>query len=132
MRSIIYVSTALTGFDEAELDRLAQSAARFNAAHGITGVLTYNGLNFMQAIEGASADLDACMARIVADERHHGIVTVRDHAIEQREFPDWSMRSQLIVNRAPDTPAQLMAGILEQAAQETQKLFTGFSTLRAG
>ena len=53
-------------------------------------------LAFMQWIEGPTLAIRACMDRIVNDSRHTSIQIVRDRLVEDRSYPDWSMRQEVL------------------------------------
>lgn len=52
MIRISYVSTAKLGTTDSDLAELMSVAGKGNAGPGITGLLGYNGRNFMQALGG--------------------------------------------------------------------------------
>lgn len=71
---------------------IIKSARVFNASHGITGVLLFDGERFCQYIEGASATLDALVERIRQDDRHQTVTTLLHGPLPGgRRYPDWSM-----------------------------------------
>lgn len=84
------------------------SAARNNAAAGITGLLLFNGRNFLQLLEGERDAVDSLLDRVESDPRHSGVVVVTDLEVAERSFPDWSMR---LLRLAED--AELRRGALE-------------------
>lgn len=129
LKSIIYISTKTKNFSEEELGQLVESASTFNAANDITGCLIYNGMNFIQLIEGEADAIHRCMERISADERHTGIVIVRDLDIEKRECPDWNMVGQSVSQQPVDEEKEGVAQLLAMADANTQMLFTSFATL---
>jgi Sensors of blue-light using FAD len=96
MKSIIYVSVADPELEADEIQSIVSHSQRRNAADGVTGIMLYNGSNFLQLIEGEAAVIDACYARIQRDARHSGVATLRDGSIGVREFPHWAMRYSLI------------------------------------
>jgi hypothetical protein len=61
---MIYVSTATHALVDQELRQILDSSVRNNSPHHITGMLLYSAGSFMQALEGAEADVDESMARI--------------------------------------------------------------------
>ena len=129
MRSLMYVSSAVADLDKAALNALVESASVFNDARGITGCLAFNGLNFLQVIEGEDAMIDICMDRIRADTRHEGIVVLRDAQVEQREFPDWAMAGRIVPPSQDGQASTILADLLDRANIETRKIFGSFSTL---
>jgi len=69
---------------------LEESRTR-NAAHGITGVLLFDGTFFLQTIEGPPEKTQEVFASIVADRRHKEVKTLGIQEIEERDFPNWHM-----------------------------------------
>jgi hypothetical protein len=131
MKSVTYISTAKEIFDNDALDTLLGQCRVFNAENEITGCLVYNGINFLQLIEGPAESVDSCMQRILADDRHNGVVTVRNETIEVREFPSWTMAGRLF----PDAKGKSSVGIIDEVLQgaraETRAIFSSFTTLKA-
>ena len=103
-----YVSHATTAFTAADIEKILISARRFNAEHGITGVLCYHEGQFLQFLEGDDADLTLVKQRIQADARHSGIKVVFKDAIENRLFTGWSMA----VRGLSDIPDHLQSDCL--------------------
>lgn len=91
MLSVIYVSVADPLLLPDDIDAILVTARRNNARDSLTGALIYNGHNFMQLLEGPADRVDACLAAIREDRRHSGVIEIRRHAIERREFADWAM-----------------------------------------
>ncbi|NRD88822.1 hypothetical protein C8024_04160 [Sphingopyxis sp. BSNA05] len=50
--SISYISTARAGLTDADFQAILEEASKRNETLGLTGLLTFNGLNFMQTLEG--------------------------------------------------------------------------------
>lgn len=96
MKSIMYVSVADPDLAADAIKTLVSHSQRRNAADGVTGIMLYNGSNFLQLIEGEADVIDACYARIERDPRHSGVVSLRDTSIGEREFPDWAMCYSLV------------------------------------
>ena len=91
MFSLVYVSSAIRPFSEAELrDLLAVSRAN-NAKLGISGMLLYKAGNFMQVLEGDEATVRALRVKIARDLRHHGVLDLLLEHRSARDFRDWSM-----------------------------------------
>lgn len=102
MKSILYVSVADPELMSDDIYQLVSHSQKRNLAEGISGMMLYNGSNFLQLIEGDDAVIDACFARIAGDPRHSGVITLRDAPADAREFPSWAMRYSLV-----EQPAQL-------------------------
>ena len=92
--SLVYVSSAVRLLSLGEITYLLKRARERNSEYGITGVLLYDGGNFMQYLEGPEASLDVIYRIIQADGQHTGIILLSREAIEERQFGDWSMGFQ--------------------------------------
>ena len=92
MKRIVYVSTARVGLAEDDVRAILAEATARNDGADVTGLLAYNGANFLQAIEGEDAEVDRIYAAIRRDSRHSGVITLVEEACERRLFPDWRMR----------------------------------------
>ena len=91
MYSLVYVSSAVEPFSQPELVELLEQSHANNEALGITGMLLYKDGNFMQVLEGEEAVVRRLYAAIGRDPRHHGLLTLLEGRLEQRQFPAWSM-----------------------------------------
>ena len=90
MYALVYVSTAVRPFSEAELERLLRTSRANNARLGITGMLLHEGRTFIQQLEGEEAVVRALFATIRADARHRDVLEVSAGPAARR-FADWSM-----------------------------------------
>jgi hypothetical protein len=90
--TFVYCSRAADGVDDAEVNRLIESAQRHNLTCGITGVLVFGSGVFFQWIEGPAAEVLKLMANLHGDPRHYDIVAL-DQSEEKRErlYPNWQM-----------------------------------------
>ncbi len=79
------------GFPTVNCAALLAQSRLSNAQAGITGMLLYKDGNFMQTLEGEEATVRALAARIAADRRQHGMVTLHSGHSMQRQFSDWTM-----------------------------------------
>lgn len=91
MYRLVYVSTAKEGLSAAEIGDILDVSASNNDERRITGFLAHNGRFFMQALEGEREEVLEIYERIVADDRHFGVVQILGEEIVDRAFPDWSM-----------------------------------------
>ena len=88
---LIYVSRACSPMSTAQLTELLAQSRRDNERVGITGMLVYHRMEFMQLIEGERAEVEALFARIVNDRRHEQVLKLWDGPVGQRSFEDWRM-----------------------------------------
>ncbi len=70
---------------------LLQQSRVNNQRLGITGMLLYKGLEFMQVIEGEENKVRQLSSKIEKDPRHSGYTELRWEIIQKPHFPDWSM-----------------------------------------
>ncbi len=109
MRRLIYISAASTDVEADDLAAILQSAKVRNHELSVTGSLLYNGLNFLQVLEGDKSDVANVYMRIIADRRHSGVVTILDEEAEGRAFPDWSMQLSVVPSTSGSLPNGLKA-----------------------
>ncbi|NBS35252.1 MAG: hypothetical protein EBS82_05340 [Methylocystaceae bacterium] len=67
MLQLIYFSTAQLGLSVQELEKILVSAVAYNQSKGVTGLLLFNGLNFLQILEGAPKEVDDLYHKISAE-----------------------------------------------------------------
>ena len=103
MLSVTYVSAACSWWSEQQLTDLLTSSRSKNGALGLTGVLLYQGGNFMQTLEGPGEFVSSVFGDIKADVRHGGVSIVLWDQIDEREFPGWSMGFRSLQNGEADS-----------------------------
>ena len=91
LKSLAYTSLARPELEPADLRAIHQAARHLNALDGITGLLIYNGRQFLQVIEGAESAIDDLLGRLLADSRHSELTVEDRRFLDDREFPDWAM-----------------------------------------
>ena len=89
--SLVYISSSKGEFSDTDLVALLKKSREKNTRLGITGMLLYKSGNVMQVLEGPDDAVRKLIKTINADDRHHGVITLLERQIEQREFPDWTM-----------------------------------------
>ena len=88
---LLYASTVAEGFDPAELDNILVVARERNSREGITGVLFFTTDCFVQCLEGSRSAVNALYNDMMHDSRHHSLVLMIYHEIDERMFPSWQM-----------------------------------------
>lgn len=91
MYRLVYVSTAKDGLGSEDIGRILDVSQSNNHERYITGFLAHNGRSFMQALEGTYDEVREIYDRILADDRHYGVIQIRGETIEKRAFPEWAM-----------------------------------------
>ena len=102
----LYVSTA-PSLSRADVDAILEASARNNPPNGVTGLLLYNGRNFLQFLEGDHAELVALMGRIGKDPRHSGVSILHSATSPLRACPDWAMKRIPIAESVSERKADL-------------------------
>ena len=129
MFSLLYVSTAAVALDPPAVSALAERAAAFNRPLGVTGLLVWNGTNFMQLLEGTEQSVRLVMDRIHTDPRHRDIVFLRSGAREVRECPDWSMREMHVPLTGAGSATAFTQTLPARMEPDTLLLFTSFASV---
>lgn len=92
VRQIVYISAARHGVGAEDLQEIFRHSMENNPAAGITGLLLWRDLEFMQVIEGPAPAIEDLYSRIVRDPRHTLVIKLLDQMLPEREFPDWAMQ----------------------------------------
>lgn len=131
MLQLVYISTARPSVDQHEVGRILVTSRRRNQADGISGLLVYDGVRFLQALEGDRDAVQTTYARIRADQRHRATVLLSEREIATREFGDWSMawtRVEAIDQRLP--LSGLVDSLIGQVGDpNTRALFRSFARI---
>jgi hypothetical protein len=89
--SVVYVSSGVRAFTDAEILEILTQARRNNERCGITGMLLFRDGNFLQVLEGPEAAVKETLQKIERDERHKGILVLKTNPISERNFAEWTM-----------------------------------------
>jgi hypothetical protein len=91
MYEVIYTSSAVKPFSQAELTALLRKARIKNTRLGVTGMLLYDRGSFLQVLEGEVDDVRSVYGIISKDPRHERVVKLLETTVANRSFGDWSM-----------------------------------------
>lgn len=91
MYRLVYVSTAVDGLQDDDIDSILNVSQSNNDERYLTGFLAHNGRSFMQALEGEREEVLDIYGRIMGDSRHYGVTQIIGEPVEKRAFPEWSM-----------------------------------------
>ena len=75
----------------AEVTSILRVSRVNNPKAGLTGVLLFDGTNFLQALEGPIAEIERLYETITCDRRHEDITLIDLISIETRDYDAWSM-----------------------------------------
>lgn len=91
MRMILYISTARRHLAPGDIVDILRTARARNKISGVTGILLYDRVRFMEVLEGPAEAVEATFGRIQKDNRHFGLVKLEDRRIAERQFGETSM-----------------------------------------
>jgi hypothetical protein len=91
LHRLLYISTATRPMSEADLKGLVAAAEKRNAALGVTGLLIFTGVHFMQLLEGEREAVENLFASICSDPRHAQIARLVAEPTSCRACPEWAM-----------------------------------------
>lgn len=90
---LVYSSQASSELSPQDLKEIAEVSGTNNQTDGITGLLCYSNLMFLQLLEGDHEQVSKTYHRIVEDKRHHTPVLIECVPIQNRLFEVWSMET---------------------------------------
>ena len=124
----LYISTA-PNLTREDVESIVETSRHNNLAEGITGLLLYNGRNFLQLLEGEESKLVTVMMRISHDPRHTGISLIERRLIEERSCPDWAMQRITIAQDVSARREALDAALPSQMDTQLRKIIMNFAIL---
>jgi hypothetical protein len=90
---LVYSSQASSELSSQDLKEISAVSQKNNQLDGITGLLCYSDLMFLQILEGEHEQVSKTYHRIVGDKRHHAPVLIECVPIQNRLFEVWSMQT---------------------------------------
>lgn len=124
----LYISTA-PSLSRDEIEGILEASARKNPLCEITGLLLYNGRNFLQLLEGKEAELINLMVRITHDPRHSGVSMLDRRSVDARACPEWAMRRIAIAKNVEERRAILETDLPDALDPELRKIVLNFAIL---
>lgn len=91
LKTLTYTSRARLDMSDGDLGDIHRSALNVNALDGVTGILMFDGIRFLQLVEGAEDAVDHLVDRLRRDNRHSDFEVRDERFVQTRSFPDWSM-----------------------------------------
>lgn len=124
----LYISTA-PSLSRNDIESILTSSERNNAMRKVTGLLLYNGRNFLQLLEGEESELVSLMVKISHDPRHTGISMIDRKIVEHRVCSNWAMRRIMIAENVERRREALEAQLPNDLDDQTRKIVTNFVVL---
>ena len=88
---IIYVSTVDDDFQACDIEGLLEECKANNRRQGITGLLCFNHLYFLQYLEGEEQHVRDTFEKIKRDNRHSDVKIIESNFEGSRMFENWEM-----------------------------------------
>ena len=129
MLQLVYISTARGQVMASDIQRILGASRRNNARDGITGLLFFDGMRFLQALEGVGDVVTTAFERIKADPRHSGVVLLSQREVADREFGPWSMASRTALE-GESAMLERVKELVADASPMVQATFTSFAEVR--
>ncbi|WP_018146618.1 BLUF domain-containing protein [Henriciella marina] len=104
MFKLAYVSVATKTLSSVDLQNILESAITNNRESDVTGILLFNGTNFMQVIEGPQKAVEKVFDQICKDDRHRNVVVIYRERTAVREFDEAPMLLQIVPASHGDAP----------------------------
>lgn len=132
MHRLIYrsesVITGRVADIDAEMQRIADRAARANAAAGVTGAMMRLSGQIFQVLEGPSDAVEAIFERICCDQRHVRLQLLEFSQIRERAFGNWQMALVHAPASGPTANRSLrLVGSQTPAAAHVLDIILGFA-----
>lgn len=99
MHRLVYTSTQAVPLKSKDFENLCAQASSKNCALGLTGILLFNGQEFLQCLEGEQTQISTLFTSIRADSRHRDIQVHAFGPASERLFEGWAMQG---VHLGPD------------------------------
>jgi Sensors of blue-light using FAD len=91
MIRLVYISQAVVGITEEQVQNILKTSQKNNSANGITGVLSFGGGLFMQILEGSEQAVLRLYVKILDDPRHTDCRLIHISPADEQVFQKWSM-----------------------------------------
>ena len=131
MRIIIYISRAKQNFTSGDLAELHELADARSRSQNITGLLLFDGIRFIQALEGDDTAVQAVMSQIIEDPRHDNISYFNSITTDSRQFKSWTMKHQDVrdLREGKRFLDLVMAHVSDVKCDSIKAAFIGFASL---
>lgn len=96
-------SSATRFLSEHDLKQILNTSRENNSTKNLTGLLIYMDGNIIQILEGDKETVQKVFKSISLDNRHKGIIKIKDGFYEERIFPDWNMGFKVISKQQATT-----------------------------
>ena len=107
---VLYVSTLSDGLSPGVVARIAAQARAANAAHGVTGLLVFDGQRFCQQLEGQQQAVFSTLGRIRNDPRHTRLALLHHGPLAARRFSGFDLAFSAVDHADPLARMEQLTG----------------------
>lgn len=105
---VVYVSDAAAEMTARELEALAERSRDRSARGHLTGVLLRHGPHFYGVIEGPQRRVFQRIEEIIAEQGQRGLRILREEAVAERRFANWSYADVPATGREGAMPSEFL------------------------
>ena len=92
LHALMYSSLADPDLTPADINRILDSARRYNQQHAITGLLLFQEGSFLQVLEGDRKQISQLFEKkLMHDSRHYSVSLFHDRPLVERQFRYWHL-----------------------------------------
>lgn len=91
LHELAYVSVLAPDLSPLVVGEIARCSRAFNARHGITGLIIFDGVRLCQQLEGEQKKVMQLAERIASDRRHANMQVFYHGALAARRFNNFSL-----------------------------------------
>jgi hypothetical protein len=132
LKTLTYTSRARLDLSRRDLADIHESARHLNALDGVTGLLVFDGIRFLQIIEGSEEAIDSLVDRLRRDQRHSAFEIRDERSVDARSFPDWSMELLRVSNGYLNARNEIESALPDGVAPAVRALLAEMSKMMAG
>ncbi len=99
LQTLCYVSSSNVNLTKKSLEQLFITTKSNNLKQDISGILIFNGGNFLQIMEGEKNTINELYHKISKDKKHSNIIKLIEKPISERMFEDYETGFSIIKDR---------------------------------
>lgn len=122
LKSLTYTSRARIDTSDRDVGNIHLASRHLNALDGITGILIFDGVTYLQNIEGVEDAIDSLAERLRDDQRHTDFVVRDERFLDDRSFSDWSMNLIEVSAEYGDARTKIAPVLSKSTSPEVREL----------
>ena len=127
LKTLTYTSRARLDLSASDLSDIHEAARHLNALDGVTGLLVFDGVRFLQIIEGSEEAIDDLVERLRRDPRHSAFEIRDERFVAGRSFPNWSMELVRVSDGYHTARDEVASFLPDNVSEPVRELVLGMS-----